>query len=576
MATTTPADARAARTTRADARAARCNGGRGLPGLRALLPGALLLGAALPWQVGPALGQPALPGTDPLGLGGPAARPLFEQPGGAAAEPFWQADPFGALPLPAGRGGGPWSLSPSLEVQGVATDNLRNAARDREADVYTRINPQLVLGLDSPEITGRLSWRPSLRFHANNPDQDRIDQVFGGQATATLVPDLLFVDLRGSGDVRSVFGGLGALDAGAEDGDDRVQSTTYQVSPYVVQRLGGIGTARIGYAFRQTIESGDDAFAPGQAQPFFTSQDFTSHQGFAVLRSGEEWGRFAFQAQASATRFEGSGIYDDARRDLYVVQTRYSLTREIAVLVDGGWQDDRYGGVTPLAIREPVWGVGLRLSPDPDSFVTLRFGQRDGRQSFSLDASLPLGGRTRLFARYAERLGSSALLAGDLLGGLRVDALGNLVDAATGVPAAISGGGSLLNSQSNLFRTRSATAAISQLWPVDTITLTLTREEREPAAVAAGTSAFAQNQNSAGLSWTRELDPGRTLTLAGQVGQVESATAGDGMRYGLRAILTQALSPTLFGSLQYRFTSRETNDGDAVQNSVLVSLRQLF
>ncbi|HEV7268349.1 MAG TPA: TIGR03016 family PEP-CTERM system-associated outer membrane protein [Falsiroseomonas sp.] len=564
------------------------------PRLSAAGAAGVLLGAAA-LVTGPAAeAQQTAPGSSPLGLFGPSASapgpfgtPVA--PGGVDSTRFWLPQLYPDLPAggapPAGAPPQVWSIRPTLDVSVAATDNLRGSARDREADLYGIISPQITLAADSRQLVGAFTYRPSLRIYLNNADQNRLDHSLAGQGTATLIEDLLFVEASAFGDARSVFGGFGDI-GGQGDNDfdrrDRVQTTTYRISPYVIQRYGGFATARVGYAFRQSFQNGDDAFLPGSTQPFFTAQDFTSHEGYAQLASGEDWDRLGWDAQTSWTTFDGSGVYDGAYRRLHVLALRYQLDRRFALTGEGGWQDERYAGVRPFEIQEPVWSVGIRYTPNDDGFLSVRYGQRDGFESAAVDGSLYVGVRTRLFVSYNEQLGAPFRRPGEtgasgLAPGLTVDAFGNIVDAVTGVPISLLDD-RLRATQSNIFRTRRATIGLSQAWPRDTYTVALSHEEREPVAIAQGTNAFAEDTSSITLAWSRELEPGLALTTSGRVGITERAGQDENFNYLFQAGLSKVISPRLSGSLQYQFSRRENNGqgGSAVQNTVIVSLRQLF
>ncbi|WP_372620685.1 TIGR03016 family PEP-CTERM system-associated outer membrane protein [Falsiroseomonas sp.] len=571
----------------AERRTPRCR--RRLSAALCVLIGAPALVAGLPAQA-----QQAAPGSSPLGLFGPSAPPpgpfgTPAAPGGVDSTRFWLPQLYPDLPVggapPAGAPPQVWSIRPSIEVSVAATDNLRGSVRDREADLYGIIRPQITLAADSRQLVGAFTYRPSLRLYMNNSDQNRLDHLLAGQGTATLVEDLLFLDVSGSGDARSAFGGFGETGELGDDNfdrQDRVQTTTYRISPYVMQRFGGLATARVGYAFRQSFQSGRDAFLPGSNTPFFTSQDFISHEGFAQLASGEDWGRLGWDAQTSWTTFEGSGVYDGAHRHLHILALRYQLDRRFALTAEGGWQDERYAGVRPFEIQEPVWSVGVRYTPNDDGFLSVRYGQRDGFESAAVDGSLNVGVRTRLFVSYNEQLGAPFRRPGESSGfglapGLRVDAFGNIVDAATGVPVSLLDD-RLRSTQSNVFRTRRATIGLSQAWPRDTFTAALSHEERDPVAVAQGTTAFAEDTSSVTLVWTRELEPGLALTTSGRVGITEREGQDENMSYVFQAGLSKVISPRLSGSVQYQFSQRENyfQGGSAVQNTIIVTLRQLF
>lgn len=538
----------------------------------------------------PADAQTLWQGAGPLGLFGPATpppSPLITQgaTGGGDSTRFWLPQLYPDFPTgPAPPGAPPqmWSFQPSLELQLVATDNIRNSVRNREADLYTVIRPRLVLAADSPRLVGALSYAPSLRLHASSSDQNRLDHSLGAQGTATLVEDLLFVEATAVSDVRSVFGSFGSFGSlGNDDFDrrNRVQSTSYRISPYLLQRFGGFATGRLGYAFAQGNQAGNNAALPGQAQPFFTSQDLISHEIYGQLSSGENWDRLGWELRSSFRDYDGSGIYDGAHRNIHTLAARYQLTREVALTGEAGWQDEKYAGTRPFSIEEPIWSLGLRLTPDPDSFLSIRYGRRDGFNSWAVDGAMMIGVRTRLALSYSEEISAPfSRGAAGLDPGLRVDQFGNIVDAVTGLPVSLTDP-RLLATQSGVFRVRRAVAAASQAWTRDTFTLALIREERTPVTSEVGISTFAQDTRAVTLGWTRELEPGLSFTAAGRVGITQTQGRGDETFYSVQAGLAQAFSPSLAGTLQYQFTTRDTDGasgGRATQNMVIVTLRQLF
>lgn len=584
----------------ADLRTARCR-----PGLRAALAGGVALagsavlgafpataqipppsggfGGGLPGATAPG-GSPGAtaPGGSTVRLPGMSGTPTL--PGAPDPSRFWLPQLYPGLPGGPGPAGAPgefWVLQPSIEVQLAATDNVRNSSTDRESDLYTVIRPQITLFGQSARLSGSFSYAPSLRLYLNSSDQNRLDHALAARGTATLIEDFMFLDVSGTSDARSVFGGFGQfgdLGTNSFDSNGRLQTTSYRISPYVAQRFGGVATARVGYAFTQSFQDGDDAFLPGQSQPFFTSQDLITHEFFATVASGEDWGRLGFNAEARHRIFDGTGVYEDAHATLYVLGLSYQLTREFAVTGDIGWQDEQYSGASPVDIQEPVWGLGFRLTPDPDSVLSVRYGQRDGFESFSVNGGLMVGVRTRLVLDYREELGASFRPDGGLGPNLRVDQFGNIVDAVTGLPVSLSDL-RLLASQNAVFRTRRGTAALSQVWPRDTLTVALTRDERDPVSVAQGTTAFAQDTLALALAWSRELEPGLSLSTAGRIGWTDTEGQGDGRFYSAQVALARAFTPSLAGTLQYQFTKSDNTAGtlgSTTQNTIILSLRQLF
>lgn len=535
---------------------------------------AAALALSLPARAQPPLPSPEAPFLEGR-LDGARATPL--PPGHAA--PGGLGYPFGAVPAATAAGPPrPWSLTPSLGLELLGTDNVNNTATDRQADLITRIMPSLAAEANTARLTGRLFYAPVARIYAETRGQNGLDHQFSGQALATLLEDRLFLDLRGYGALQATRGGFVSGNTPIPDRSNQVQTASLQASPYLVHRFGGLATAQIGYSYQYFSTEGDAAFLPGSTQPFFTSQEASSHQGYAVIRTDEDFGRLAFESRTVGTVYESDGVLAGAHRLTTTLQARYALTRAIAVLVEGGYEDQHYGGTQPLSIQGPIWSVGLRLTPDPDSVIIAKYGRRNGYESAYLNASFRLGGRTRVFATYADQIETAELQATDLLSTARVDALGNLVDSTSGAPLLAPFGDPLLATQSSLFRLKRASLGISQIWPRDTLTLTAFYDDRRPVTSTPGTVGFAQEGYSLGLSWARMLTPDLSGLASLQYGHTQAAVTEDGDVYTANLALAQELAPGLFGSLQYIFRYSEGGfvAGDAVQNIVILGLRQVF
>ncbi|WP_158537157.1 TIGR03016 family PEP-CTERM system-associated outer membrane protein [Humitalea rosea] len=489
--------------------------------------------------------------------------------------------PYTAVAPPPGLSAEGWSLTPSIAAQVLATDNVDLTVRDRRSELITTFTPGLLLSLDTARVQGIANYAPNLTFYGSDSDQNRIDHRFNGQFLATLVPDALFLDLRGAAAVQAVSGGYAPEGSPAVNRNDQVQTTSFQLSPYFVHRFGGIGTMQLGYALQHVTQdsngTGSGALTP-TGQRFFSDQDFTAHEVYAIGRTGEEFGRLALESRISSTEYDGTGILDGAYRRIATVETRYVIIRPVAALVEVGYEQQRYNGTPPVDINEPVWSVGARLTLSPESRITAKFGHHDGFDSAVLDAVVALGGRTTLYANYAERLTTSAQRAADLLSTTTLDPLGNPIDIATGAPVAQPFANSFMGAQSSLMRIRRGSVSISQIWPRDIFTLSLSREERRPVSVETGTTAFSQTGNSGSLTWSHALTEATTAIGYGQYGTFDSPGRGSGNVFTVSASLATELAPGLSGVLTYMMTNRgdDIASGRAVQNVVLVGLRQTF
>ncbi len=530
--------------------------------------------------------QPGLaPYSGPPELGGPPRTGLILAPG------------FGAgLPAPEqSQPGRAWTVTPSLGLQLFATDNINQTVTDKRSEFITGVSPGLLVTADTARLRGVLNYQPSVLLYAEDSAQSRILQNFNGQALATLLPERLFLDLRGAAATQAVGGGFAPQSTPLVDRQGVLQTTSFQASPYFVQPFGDIATLQVGYGFQavqQSLGGGATTALTPTGQVFFSDTRYVANSGFAALRTGPSFGPLAMEARLVSTDYSGNGIYDGAYRRVAVAEVRYALTRQVAILAEGGYEAQRYSTIPRFELSEPIWAAGLRLTLSPESIVTFKYGHRDGVDSPSVNAVLALGGRTRLFASYSERLSSSAQRAADLLSTTTVDALGNPVDSLTGAPVFQPFADSFFGTQSGLQLVRQGNVTISQSWPRDTIFLSASWQRLTPVAAAPGAVNFAQTGYTVNLAWAHALTDRTSVTAGLQYGWQERSGQGfnqaggntSGSVYGGSLAVATQLTPGLTAFAQYAITSRGNlsgvdvpgSGGRAIQNTILIGLRQTF
>ena len=527
-------------------------------------------------------------GASPVGRLGSGLRPgqagLFSgspvQPGGLGA-PLGPSVGYGLEP------GQRYAVRPSVVVQELYTDNLFEQSRNKQSDFVTTVTPSIYLGADTARLRGSVAYLPTYQHYANTPGQDRLDHRFVGEALATLLPGSLYLSISGSGDTRTATGGFTPEGTTVVDRNNRVQTVNFEATPFYVQRFGGWATAIAGYSYGYGSTTGTDAFLPGTQQRYFTSQDYSSNQLFGVLRSGENFGRVALEGRVSGTSYEGSGVLNGAHRSEATLQALYAITSSVAAFVEGGYEDQSYAGTPRVQIQGPVWSVGARLRPNQASFITVRYGRRDGYDSASLEARVSVTERTQVQASYEDRLTTSTRRGNDLLGAASLDENGypgsRAGDLNPGSDRGQFATNPFLAVQGGLLRVKRAAASVSRSFVRDTVTLTVFREEQSPVATTPETTVFGQRGTSGSLAWAHELSPEMTSVAYVQYGTYTSPTFGSGSTATASASLIRRFTPRLSGSLQYAISRRDRgndqgsgNGGTSIQNLVLVSLRQDF
>ncbi len=535
-----------------------------LPSTRAAAAAALL---AAPGQPGPIIATPDFASPE-VRVGGFS----YPQVGPAA---------------PAQPNNRPWQVVPSLGLQLLATDNLFQSTTNRRSDLVTTITPGVLLSADTSWLRGLINYTPNVQLYANTTSQDRVDHRFNGQALATIIPGLFFVDMRGASAVQTITGGLAPESGLVTTRQNLAQTTSAQISPYLLQRFGTRATVQAGYAFQYSDQTGNSSRLNQPSfnqnglingQPVFGGQSFTAHEVYGVARTGPDFGRLALEARGVNTNYFGTGVLDGAYRRSAALEARYAIVRGISALVEGGYEQQRYAGTPGVRIDGPIWAVGARFDLLDSGQITVKYGRRDGFDSGFLNASIPIGGRTMLSARYSETLTTSSQRAVDLLSSTTLDALGNPIDLFTGGPLVQPFTNPFLGTTSSLTRVRSATGSLVQRWARDTFILSVTQENRSPVSLAPGTSRNAQRGMSGSFSWLHAFSARTNGIAFVQYGEFETSLNGKGDIVSGSFTVAHQLQERLSGTVQIGTTSRAdaTRSGRATQNIILLGLRQTF
>ncbi len=479
-----------------------------------------------------------------------------------------------------------WTISPSLGLGEEFTDNVQgNEGRGRGADFITLFQPGLNLGVDTARLQGTLSYHPEVDLYARNSEDTQVNQDFGGQLLATVLPGTLFLDLRGDGTVTSNgFGGpVGTL---ANGYGGATQSVDLSASPYALHRFGPWGTGEIGANISRTTlgtpEGSPSPVAVSGLSPFeqSTNQDLTSYSGHVAFATGEAFNRYSGTVLGYATKYDGTGVLQNAVRDTFTLDDDYGLTRLVTLLTRVGYEHIRYAGSNPQRIDDEIWNAGLRLTLGPDSTVSASYGHHDGFDSATVDLALAPTARTRVFLRYSEGLTTEAEQLQTALANSDFDLQGNPVDHSSGAPLLNDAG--FFGAQDNLYRSRalSVTAALTE--PRDTVSASLDAEDNTLVSSSGLPGSLGSNKGLYGsLTWSHALSPLLSLQALGQYGVTEDETGLAGRQDFLLGslVLVDALSPTLSAQLSYSF-DRRSGDGAQVsalsQNVVILSAVKSF
>ena len=512
--------------------------------------------------------------------------------------------PSAKPPEPPGRA---WTITPSIGL----TEEYTTGGQGRGSGAVgrqfiTTLQPGLVVSGDTTRLHGDLSYAPQILFYSRDGNQNQVNQNFQGRLLATVIPGTLFLDLRGAGAVQAITAGQAPTDLTTLSRADTSQTYSFSASPYAVHRFGPWGTGEIGGSIARTTQNAlqeSTSAVPLNALADSSNQNVTTTSGHLAFVTGEAFARYSGTALGQITDFAGTGVLRGAYRDIATLDNGYAITRNVTALATIGWERIHYSGSAPVDIDDAVWNVGMRLTPNADSSITVRYGHQDGLNSFSLDAAWQPTARTRIFARYSTGLTTQAELLQNALATSDLDALGNPVDHTTGAP--LIAAGNFFGTQNSVYKTTIASLTGVLLLDRDRITAGVNSQTQDliSASSAVGLAQGSTSGVYGTLSWSHQLRPNLTSTLYGQYGTQSSdgpglppatraaliaagvgtngLTTGDSQVLAVAASLSYALSPTLSGQLQYSYNqtfggSPLAGVGNASQSIVLLSLTKSF
>jgi uncharacterized protein (PEP-CTERM system associated) len=449
-----------------------------------------------------------------------------------------------------------WTITPAVGVEERWTDHLQALGGENKSAFVTALDPSVLINGATARTNTTLTYNPTLEYYSSGGYQDRITQNLNASSQLTLVPERLFLDLRGYASMQPTTGGYGPNNTIVVSRQNETQLTAFSAHPYVRERFGDLASAEAGATLSRTSQS-SLAASPGQLP--LSAQNFLSGQEYLDLASGPDFGRTSADLTISTSQSSGTGVMSGAHRTDAALQLGYAITRNLTALASLGYQDIHYGGSPPFSYSGLSWSGGAHWVPNPDSSITATYGRWEGADSAQLDASYALTARTRIFARYSEGLTSSLGQLLNAVNGSTLDPQGNPVDR-TNTPVQIAN--SFYGVTDNLARVSTASVTAMLLEEHDAISASFNRQQSHQVA-AAGTGVGVQNTSGyyASLTWQRDLRPNLTASTYVQWGIWRNTLSTGGQNFDSLVFslsLAYLFSETLSAYGQYSYT-RQSN-----------------
>lgn len=476
--------------------------------------------------------------------------------------------PPGATP----QGGQPpaWLVIPRIDIQEEATDNVRQSTAQRTADLVTTVSPGIFVSGETPALRTSIDYSPSFQRNIVATDQDAIYQRGFATATATLLPDRLFFDARGSAFEGSLAGADSAFSPESLPRADRTQVLAASAGPVVKIPVFDQGTAELRYTLGDTqFLENTSTVSNGTSTPVNSISSAIQQELRASIDSGQSFGRVENRLILDASRVEIADSTASSEGAYVTDETKYKLSSNFTLIGSLGYQVYDFPEAAALDFSGLTAAGGFEYTPKPDSYVRLTYGHRDGANSFQGDARYAVTPLTTAFASYVESITTPQQSILGNLSGAAETSNGTIVNSQTGLPT------SLYNSeialQNDILRVGTLTGGVTADLSPNVFTITFMQQ-----AIQSLTGATPSDGSVGGTaSWTRLVSPTTNFSL---VGAYFHHNVNNENSVDARALLTHSFTDTLFGNIRYEFAKLDSDEAGRsfYQNSMTVSMRKLF
>jgi uncharacterized protein (PEP-CTERM system associated) len=470
------------------------------------------------------------------------------------------AQAFGNVPAPQAPS---ITYSAGLDVSETYDTNAVTTGKGTH-DLITQVTPLFGVTADTARISGSLFYNPSLVIFAYHGNENHVAQNLNAAATAILVPDWLFLDVRGYVADQPISG-YGYYSPGARTALSRsnsVLTTSYSAAPTLRHRFGGTAVVEVGYSIAYTSFGGYGSNNTATQQGL--TQNSITEDEHALISTGEDFGQFNNTLALNGSQSTGSGALTTSHDNTITDTVSYAVSEFLSVNGSIGHENVQYSG-SGYNVNDMTWNAGVHWAPNPDSSIDASYGRSQGENSVSLNASYAAAANTHIFASYQQSVGTNV---SNLQRGVAVTSVG-----PNGVTFLNSNGTPVLLANNfagvhpGLFRTTTASISGAVTHPRDLYTVTLVHENS--SQIASGITGSSVNNSTISTfgtaSWGHDLSPDLHSNVLAEYGiNSGQGVANQGFgnnqnSYTLSASLTYFISDTL--SLSASFTQTNAPSG---------------
>jgi uncharacterized protein (PEP-CTERM system associated) len=497
------------------------------------------------------------------------------------------AQAFGQVVPEAGTQG--WTYSAGVDVSetyDTAVPITSNGNNTGVHDLITRISPSIGVTGNSARLSGSLFYAPSINIYAIHGNQNGISHNLNAAATATIIPDFFFVDVRAFAAEQAISGFNGPNGTTDVGSSNQELTTSFSISPSLRHSFGSVADAALSYTLSRTSLNANNQVAASTAQS--VNQNYTSQSVNGSVSTGSDFGQFNDAVTAQASQSSGTGALSGAYSYVFSNTASYALSRSLTLTTSIGHENYYYGGGNPYTVDDVTWSGGVIWAPNPDSSISVGYGHQQGGSSFYLNATYAATAYTRIYARYSQGIGTEAQNLQTAVNSSTVNVNGVTIDRNTGQPVVVNN--NFFASQTGLYRTTSASISTATLWPRDLFSTSFQYQETTQLTNAA---AGVPNSGSSGsttgafgsIAWTHDLSDDLHSNALLQYGISNNYNNGVGLSntnnqnsFLVNVGVSYSISASLSVSAQYTLTTGANGFGTdtGVRQIMIVSLHKTF
>lgn len=478
-----------------------------------------------------------------------------------------------------------WRIVPSMAADLTYTDNVGLVSTAKKSDLITRLSPGIVVEGQGGHVTGMLNFRWSEYAYANDSRRNNQQKMLNANGTVELVDQWLYLDGRGSISQQpvSAFGTQGVSNELVNG--NRTETSTYQWSPYIQGRLGGVADYMLRYTGTRTkAGTGELAFGSGT-----TSSAWSGRLAGDTALSSLGW-----SVDLQQQKIERSTARDTESKRA-VASLEYRIDPQVKLRATLGRESDDYSSTQSQS--RAVHGYGAEWAPTERTNVSYDKQTRSFGDSYSASfqhrtalTAWRLSQSKNVSTPSDQLLNTSLGSAFDLLNQQLTSSIPDPVLRARivnqqllllGIPADAQAFGTIITSRAYVSRRQEASFILTGARNV----VTLSANKSDSQVLGTGGSVADDfslsphiQQSGFTTSWAHKLSPDTAVTLNGRQSRNKSSTASLDTRIkSLSLLLTTKLGPQTSATMGLRQTRSDSNglarsyDEQAITGSLFVT-----